>query len=104
MTQKTIRSLALAAILALSVSGLAFAQPQSDTGAKQDMRNAGHETGNAAKDTGRGIKKGTKKGYHATKRGTRKAAHKTAHATKKGYHKTANETKKIGHHLDPDKN
>ena len=104
MTQKTIRSLALGTIFALGVSGLALAQPQSDSGAKQDMRNAGHETSNAAKDTGRGVKKGTEKGYHATKRVTKKAAHKTAHATRKGYHKTAHETKKRGHHLDPDKN
>ena len=66
---------ALAAALSVSLStGLASAQ--SDSGAKQDMKAAGHETKDAAVDAGHGIKQGTKKAYHKTKRGTKRAAHK----------------------------
>jgi hypothetical protein len=101
MSYKTIRGLALGTIFALSVSGLALAQ--SDTGAKQDMKNAGHETTHAAKDAGNGVKKGTEKGYHKTTKETKKAAHSTENATKEGYHKTTDETKKAGHELDPNK-
>jgi hypothetical protein len=55
---------------------------QSDNGAKQDMKNAGHESKNAAKDAGHGAKQGTKKAYHSTKRDTKKAWHKTKDTTK----------------------
>ena len=56
--------------------------PSQDSGAKQDMKDAGHETKNAAKDAGHGVKQGTKKGYHKTKHGTKKAWHKTEDTTK----------------------
>lgn len=56
--------------------------PHQDSGAKQDMRDAGHETKNAAKDAGHGVKQGTKKAYHKTKHGTKKAWHKTKSTTK----------------------
>jgi hypothetical protein len=62
---------------AFLVPGAAMAQT-----AKQDMKNAGHDTKNGAEDAGRGVKKGTKKGYHKTKRGTKKAWHKTKNTTK----------------------
>lgn len=69
----------LAAVLTFGMSSaFAFAQD----GAKQDMKNAGTETKNAAKDTGHGISTGTQKAYHKTKRGTKKAYHKTAKGTK----------------------
>ncbi|HEY0758059.1 MAG TPA: hypothetical protein VGD59_02260 [Acidisarcina sp.] len=71
----------LASALFLS-AGSSFAA-QSDTGAKQDMRNAGTDTKDAAKSTGRGVKKGTKKAYHGTKKGTKKAVHATGHGLKK---------------------
>ncbi len=74
----------LAAVLTLSMSS-AFALAQD--GVKQDMKNAGTETKNAAKDTGHGISTGTQKAYHKTKRGTKKAYHKTASATKHATHK-----------------
>ena len=64
---------AVMAGLALTLStGLAFAQD----GAKQDMKDAGHETKAAAKDAGHGIARGTRKGYHKTKHGLKKAGHK----------------------------
>jgi hypothetical protein len=57
-------------------------QSGQDSGAKQDMKDAGHETKGAAQDAGHGVKQGTKKSYHATKRGTKKAWHKTKDTTK----------------------
>jgi len=52
--------------------------PSQDSGAKQDMKDAGHDTKNAVKSAGRG----TKKAYHATKNGTKKAWNKTKSTTK----------------------
>lgn len=77
---------ALTLTLALT-PGLTAAVAQTlDTGAKQDMKNAGHSTQNAAVSAGHGIKKGTKKGYHKTKHATKKLGHKiegkkTPHST-----------------------
>jgi len=75
MNLKKLSGFALAAVLSVGVSA-GFANAQNDSGAKQDMKSAGHETKNAAVDAGHGIKQGTKKAYHKTKRGTKKAAHK----------------------------
>ncbi len=58
----------LATAMTLGVSSFAIAQ---DSG-KQDIKNAGSETKEAVKDTGRGIGHGTKKVYHKTKRGVHK--------------------------------
>jgi hypothetical protein len=52
--------------------------PAQETNAKQDMKSAGHDTKNAASETGHGIASGTKKGYRKTKHGIKKAYHKTA--------------------------
>ena len=58
-------------------SGSGWSQQSSpDTSAKQDLKNAGHETKKAAKDTGSATKKGTKKAYNATEKGTKKAVNK----------------------------
>ena len=57
------------------------ASQDRDSGAKQDMKDAGHETKDAAKDAGHGVKQGTKKAYHKTKHGTKKAWHKTRDTT-----------------------
>ncbi len=70
--------LTIAAILALGLS--AFAQE----GAKQDMKNAGHETKEAAKDLGSGTVKVTKKTGRAIKHGTKRAVHATASGVDKG--------------------
>jgi hypothetical protein len=56
--------------------------PSQDTGAKQDVKNAGTATKTAAKDVGHGVATGTKKVYHKTKTGTKKVVHKTATTTK----------------------
>ena len=73
----------------ICVPALGFSQsttttpaPSQDSGAKQDMKNAGTSTKNAAKDAGHGVKKGTTKAYHATKNGTKKAWSKTKSTTK----------------------
>ena len=55
--------------------------PSQDSGAKQDMKDAGHESKDAAKDAGHGVKRGTKKAYHKTKHETKKAWHKTKDTT-----------------------
>lgn len=60
--------------------------------AGQDMKHAGHETKEAAKDTGRGIKRGTKTAYRKTKHGTKKVVHKSARATRHGAEKVEDKT------------
>lgn len=80
MTMKRlIPSLLFATALACTPS---LTWSQDNTSAKQDMRDAGHETKNAAKDAGHGVKQGTKHAYRSTKRGTKKAWHKTKSTTK----------------------
>ena len=71
------------ALLCAPAFGLSHdSAPGQDSGAKQDMKDAGHETKNAAKDAGHGVKQGTKKAYHKTNHGTKKAWHKTKDTTK----------------------
>lgn len=79
-TKQQLSALVLGAALACTPT-LGWSQSQ-DTGAKQDMKDAGHETKDAAQDAGHGVKQGTKKVYHSTKRTTKKAWHKTADTTK----------------------
>lgn len=87
----------LAGILTLGMSST-FAWSQD--GAKRDMKNAGTETKDAAKDTGHGISTGTHKAYHKTSEGTKTAYDKTKHGTKKAYHKTATGTKHVAHKVE----
>jgi len=72
---KRMSALLLAGALA---TGLTTAHAQNDSGAKQDMKNAGTDTKDAAKNAGNGVKQGTKKGYHKTKKATKKAAKKVS--------------------------
>lgn len=65
---------------------VSFTTPAFAQTAGQDMRAAGHNTTDAAKDTGRGVKKGTKKAYHSTKKGTKKAYHKSKNTVKGAAH------------------
>ncbi len=55
--------------------------PSQDSGTKQDIKGAGHESKDAVKDAGHDVKQGTKKAYHKTKHGTKKAWHKTKDTT-----------------------
>ena len=82
-TKWQLSALFLGAVLVCGPA-LGWSQPSSpsqDSGAKQDMKDAGHESKDAAKDAGHGVKQGTKKGYHKTKQGTKKAYHKTKDTT-----------------------
>src|ERR1700760_812854 len=88
----------LVLIAALAVSP-ALAQ-QTDPGAKQDMKNAGHDTTHAVSSAGHGVAHGTETGYHKTVSGTKKGYHKTVHGTKKAYHKTAHATENGADHVE----
>lgn len=76
-----------AIVLASSLSFLMSVTPMLAQSAEQDMKNAGRETKNAAKDTGHGVATGSKDAYHSTKRGTKKAYHKTKRGVKKAHRK-----------------
>ena len=65
----------LAMVVAFALSLGAIAQ-QTDSGIKQDTKDAAHSTGNAAKKTGHKIKKGTKKVVHKSADVTEKGADK----------------------------
>ena len=64
-----------AMVVALALSLGAIAQ-QTDSGIKQDTKDAAHSTGKAAKKTGHKIKKGTKKVVNKSADATRKGAEK----------------------------
>ena len=88
MNNKLSTLLVRAALVSALVCGPALlsSQPSAagqdrDSGAKQDMKDAGHETKDAAKDAGHGVERGTRKAYHKTKHGTKKAWHKTRDTT-----------------------
>ena len=72
LTSKAASCILAATLVAGFTAPLAFAQD----GTKQDMKSAGHETKDAAVDTGHGIKTGTKKAFHKTKHGLKKTGHK----------------------------
>lgn len=71
--------LILAGMLSGCVAPIAFAQDTQ--GPKQDMKDAGSDTKDAAKKTG-----------HATKKTTKKAVHKSAKKTKEGADKVEDKT------------
>jgi hypothetical protein len=99
-------------VLLVAVTSTLFAVPQQS--AKQDVKDAGHDTKQAAKDaghgtqeaakdvghgtkqaathTGRAVKTGTRKTGHQIKKTSKSAAHKTAHTTKKGAQKVEDKT------------
>ncbi len=76
MNLKQIGTVALGVAMMM---GSGVAMSASAQTAKQDMKNAGHETKEAAVDTG-----------HATKKITKKAAHKTKRAAIKSKNATEN--------------
>jgi Ni/Co efflux regulator RcnB len=72
--------------MALSLS--AFAQDS----AKQDIKDAGHDSKEAAKDVGHGTVTATKKTGKAIKHGTKKVVHAAASGTEKGAAKVEDKT------------
>jgi len=59
---------------------------------KDDLKDAGHETKKAAKDTGKATATGTKKAAKDVKKGTKNAAHGAASETEKGADKVKEKT------------
>jgi len=70
----------LVVVLLTMVAGLGIAKAQ-DQSAGQDMKDAGHDTKQAAKKTGHKVKKGTKKATHKTAKKTRQGAEKVEDKT-----------------------
>ena len=95
MNFRKLGGVALSAALAIGMSA-GFARAQQDDG-KQDIKNAGHETKDAADDTGHAIDKGTDKAYDKTKYHTKRAWHSTKRHTKRAAHN-------VHRTLDPDEN
>lgn len=106
MNHGRLGSFIMSAVLGLALPA-AFAQT-TDSGAKQDVKDAGSDTKHAVTSVGHGIGKGTKtlahktetgteKAYDKTKTGTKTAAHKTASTTEKGYDKTKSGTETAAH-------
>ncbi len=93
-SKKSLRVLALCSALCVGGTFLpvVIAQSSTDPGFKQDMKNAGHSTKNAAKDTGHAIEHETKKVWHSTKHTTKRATHKATHKTYKGARKVERST------------
>lgn len=77
--KNNVLKLMLAGLLCASVAPVVIAQDTQSP--KQDMKDAGSDTKDAAKKTG-----------HATKKGTKKAVHKTAKKTKQGANKVEDKT------------
>jgi hypothetical protein len=94
--QMSFRKYAPALFLTVALAGATFgtveSAPQEEQSPKQDMKDAGHATKNAAKDTGRATKKTAKKTGHAVKHGTKKAVNKTAEKTQEGADKVRDKT------------
>ena len=82
-----IRTFVPTAFLFVSIAGMALVPPQ-EQGAKQDMKDAGHATKEAAEDTGHATKKTAKRTGHAVKRTTKRAAHKVKRGAERVEDKT----------------
>jgi hypothetical protein len=93
MQIRKLRATVLASALTIFLS---TSYALSQDGAKQDMKAAGTDTKNAAKDTGHAVSTGTKKNYNKTATGTKTVYHKTATGTKVAADKTADGTKTVG--------
>jgi Ni/Co efflux regulator RcnB len=89
----SLRKYAPAVLLAVALAGSALGTAAQDNQSpKQDMKDAGHATKDAAKDTGRATKKTAKRTGHAVKRTSKKAANKTAEKTRRGAEKVEDKT------------
>jgi hypothetical protein len=81
-----VRRFCLAVAVILAVGAITSLKAQETAG--QDLKDAGHDTKQAAKKTGRATKKTAKKTGHAIKKGTNKAADKTEDGARKVKDKT----------------
>ena len=71
----------------LLCAGVAVAQDNTQSSAKQDMKDAGHATADAGKDVGHATAKGAKTVGHATKSTTKKVVHSGSSKTQEGSQK-----------------
>jgi len=69
-------------VLGLALTGAALWAQADTQGAKQEMKQAGHDVKDAAKSTGRTTKKTAKKGARKVKHGAHKAAEAVEDKTK----------------------
>jgi predicted small secreted protein len=76
-----------------SIIGIVLAAATPAQTAGQDIKNAGHETKEAAKDAGKGTAKAAKTGARKTKNGVKKGAHATASGVEKGADKVEDKTR-----------
>jgi hypothetical protein len=81
-----VRGFGFAAALVLAAGAIPSLKAQETAG--QDLKDAGHDTKQAAKKTGTATKKTAKKTGHAIKKGTNKAADKTEDGARKVKDKT----------------
>jgi hypothetical protein len=84
------KTIALAAVLALGVAGFTPISAQ----VKDDLKTAGDKTGDAVKDASKDTAHGAKKGAKATGHEAKKLGKVTEKGFKKGTHKVAKETGK----------
>src|SRR3954462_4925909 len=84
------RSTLTASLLLGLLGGIAIAQDTQSP--KQDMKDAGSATKDAARDTGHATKKTTKTTGHKVKHGTKKAVNKSAEKTRQGADKVEDKT------------
>lgn len=84
MKNKLLSAVLLGSVLSFGLPSLIAQTNQTDNGFTHDMKQAGHNTKEAGKDTGHGVEHGTKKVWHKTKHGTKHVTHKAAHKTDEG--------------------
>jgi predicted small secreted protein len=79
-------------LCAFLVLGASISMASAQT-AGQDMKNAGHETKEAAKDVGKGTEHAAKTTGRKTKNVAKRATHATAKETEKGADKVEEKTR-----------
>ncbi len=88
-SQRILSAMALGAALGFAPA-LGWSQtsstPSHDDGVKHNVKAAGHETKDVAKDAGHGVKRGATTAAHATENGTKKVWHKTKSTTSGAVH------------------
>jgi cytoskeletal protein RodZ len=88
----------LVVMILLGVASIALAKASrlqdEPEGAKQDMKDAGHDTKQAAKKTGNAVEKSTKKAAHESATAAKKTGSAVENTTKKATHESAHEVKK----------
>ena len=97
------RSLVVLVLIGVASIGLAKAsRPQDEPqGAKQDMKDAGHDTKQAAKKTGNAVGKGTKKAGHESEEAAKKTGSAVEKGTKKAAHGVKKGTEKVAGKTEP---